>query len=407
MRWEYPAPHPGQTQSRPATAHFRRAHPIMNSVGASDFTIAQVHPDTREMRDFHKLPLALQARDEMWIPPLMIERRAALSARKNPYFRHAEAAFFLARRDGRPVGRISAQIDRLEQPGIGHFGLLTAEPDACLIGALLGAAETWLRDKGVRHVTGPFNLSINQEAGLLVSGHDSPPMLMTPHDQPHLAQMIERFGYAKERDLLAYLYRTEAEPPDDLGRILDRRLPKNVILRPLRKSQYAAELRVAIEIFNDAWSKNWGFVPLTEAEMDHMAEQMKPLVHERLVWFAELGGEPVGFIACLPNLNEAIADLGGRLFPFGWVKLLWRLKVVKPRSGRVLLMGIRSGPRTSLVGGILITHLMEAIRREALALSIEKLEMSWILEDNLPMRRLAEAAGGRAYKTYRIYGKDL
>jgi hypothetical protein len=359
------------------------------------------------MREFIALPSALHRDDPTWIAPLRMEREAALSPRKNPYFRHAEAAFFLARRDGRPIGRISAQIDRLEAAGTGHFGLLAAEPDARLVEALLAQAEAWLAARGVKRVIGPFNLSVNEESGLLVAGHDTPPMLMMGHDRPHLGAMIEGAGYAKERDLYAYLTDTSGGWPPAMRRILRHGVPGNVRLRPLDMARYRAEIRIATEIFNDAWAGNWGFVPLTEAEMDHMAVQMKPLVRDRLVWFAEMDRVPVGFIVCLPNLNEAIADLGGRLFPFGWAKLLWRLKVAELETARVPLLGIRRDITRSLPGGVLVAQLMEQIRREAVAMGLRKVEMSWVLEDNLAMRRLAEAAGGAPYKTYRLYGKSL
>lgn len=358
------------------------------------------------MERFIRLPFALHRDDPLWIPPLLMERRAALSPSGNPYFRHADAVFWLARRQGRDVGRISAQIDRLAEPGTGHFGLLAAEEDAAVVAALTGAAESWLRARGASRVLGPFNLSINEETGLLVDGFDTPPMLMMGHDRPYLGPLLEQAGYAKAKDVLAYL----SEGPDlpaGVKAMVERPLPPNIRIRKMRMADYRQEIDSLTGIFNDAWSGNWGFVPLTADEIDHMAKQLKPLVDERLVWFAEVDGEPAAFAVCLPNLNEAIRDLDGRLLPFGWAKLLWRLKVSGVRSARVPLMGVRRKHADSLLGGLLAFLIIAAVRREAAALGLHSIEMSWVLEDNAPMRRIAEAVGGRAYKTYRVYGKEL
>ncbi|HYG88932.1 MAG TPA: dATP pyrophosphohydrolase [Azospirillum sp.] len=355
---------------------------------------------------FIRVPFALHRDDPAWIPPLLMERRAALSPSENPYFRHADAAFWIARRDGRDVGRISAQIDRLAEAGTGHFGLLAAEDDGAVVGALMDTAERWLRARGSARVLGPFNLSINEETGLLVDGFDTPPMLMMGHDRPYLGPLLERAGYVKAKDVLAYVSES-LDLPAAIKAVVGRALPPSVRIRRLDMARYRHEIDALTGIFNDAWSGNWGFIPLTEAEIDHMARQMKPLIDERLVWFAEVDGEPAAFAVCLPNLNEAIRDLDGRLLPFGWAKLLWRLKVSGVRSARVPLMGVRRKHSGSLMGSLLAFRIMAAIHREAVALGIRRMEMSWVLEDNLPMRRIAEAVGGRPYKTYRIYGKTL
>ncbi|HYD68178.1 dATP pyrophosphohydrolase [Azospirillum sp.] len=372
---------------------------------ASDIEILPV-AGRAELERFIRLPFALHRDDPHWIPPLLMERRDALSSSKNPYFRHAEAAFWIARRGGRDVGRVSAQLDRLAAPGTGHFGLLAAVDDPAVVGALMDTAERWLRARGATRVLGPFNLSINEETGLLVDGFDTPPMLMMGHDRPYLGRLLERAGYAKAKDVLAYLSEGP-ELPAGVRAMVARPLPPNVRIRPLRMADYRREVGALTAIFNDAWSGNWGFVPLTADEIDHMARQMKPLIDERLVWFAEVDGEPAAFAVCLPNLNEAIRDLDGRLLPFGWAKLLWRLKVSGVRSARVPLMGVRRKHADSLLGGLLAFLIIAAVRREAAALGLHRIEMSWILEDNVPMRRIAEAVGGRPYKTYRLYGKAL
>jgi hypothetical protein len=374
----------------------------------------QIRPaiDRADMEAFIRLPERLMRDDPHFVAPLRAERRMAFSAHHNPYFQHAEVAFWLALRDGRPVGRISAQQDRLETTApdgglAGHFGLLAAEDDGDVYAGLLGTAQDWCAMRGTKRITGPFNLSANEETGLLVRGFDTPPMLMMPHDPPQAGQHLERLGYTRERDLLAYRVETARPATAAAAQLVARGLPAGVVLRPLRRAALREDIRLLVDIFNDAWAGNWGFVPITRDEMDAMAASMKPLLRERLVWFAEVEGEAVAFAVCLPNLNEVIADLGGRLLPLGWAKLLWRLKLRGTTTARVPLMGVRRSLARGMLGRVLPLFIVDALRREASAMGIRTIEMSWVLEDNLPMRRLAEAVGGEAYKTYRIYGLDL
>jgi hypothetical protein len=285
--------------------------------------------------------------------------------------------------------------------------MLTAVDDPSVFAALLTTAEAWLAARGVRRAQGPFNLSINEESGLLVDGFNTPPMLMMPHDAPYVAPHLERLGYGKIRDLYAYLCDTTAALPSASAALIARGLPRDVTLRPMRFKSLKEDIASLVSIFNDAWATHWGFVPITESEVDHMAKAMRPLLHERLIWFADVKGEPAAFGLCLPDLNAAIRDLGGSLMPFGWAKLLWRLKVSGVSTARVPLMGVRKVYGEGLLGRLLALHVVEALRREAVAKGITAVEMSWILEDNLPMRHLAEAIGGWAYKTYRVYEKAL
>ena len=364
-----------------------------------------------ELERFIRLPERLYRADSSYVAPLRSERRAALTAGGNPYFEHAEAAFWIARRHGQDVGRISAQQDRLARPDpdhpVGHFGMLVAIDEAAVFARLLGTAEAWLAGRGMLQVQGPFNLSINEETGLLVDGFDTPPMLMMPHDPPYADARLAALGYRKVRDLYAYLCDTSAALPPAAASMVSRGLPANVTLRPMRRDDLKGDVAALVGIFNDGWEGHWGFVPITQAEVDHMARAMRPLLNDRLVWFAEVDGVPAAFGLCLPNLNAAIRDLSGRLLPFGWARLLWRLKVSGVTTARVPLMGVARQFQGSLLGRLLPLHIVEALRREALARGIEAVEMSWVLEDNLPMRHLAEAVGGRAYKTYRVYGKTL
>lgn len=363
-----------------------------------------------ELDRFIRVPFRLHRDDPQFVPPLMLERREALSPKHNPFFQHAETQFWLARRDGVDVGRISAQLDRLSpqiaQEGAGHFGMIAAEDDPQVFAALFETAESWLRARGCRKALGPFNLSINEETGLLVDGFDTPPMLLMGHDRPYVASRVEALGYAKAKDIFAYLYDITAGPPENVCRLIERPLKDGLRVRPMDTRRYGEEIRTLTAIFNDAWSGNWGFVPFTDAEVEQMAKALKPILDPRMVAFAEIDGVAVGFGVALPNINAAIADFDGRLLPFNWAKLLWRLKVSGISSGRVPLMGVKRS-----IGGFgarLVPFLIvEAMRKRALEKGMREVELSWILEDNLPMRSLIESLGARAYKTYRVYEKAL
>ena len=359
------------------------------------------------LRRFIALPDRLQRGDAHYVAPLHDEQRKILQPAHNPYFEQAQARYWRATRNRRDVGRISAQLDRQSGEPVGHFGMIAAEDDQAVFDALLRTAEGWLAGHGIRHVSGPFNLSANESLGVLVDGFDTPPMLMMGHDAPHVAARLEAQGYRKEKDLLAYLYDTATELPPGIRRMIDRPLPTGLVIRPLDLSRYQEEVRTVSDLFNDAWAENWGFVPLREAETAQLAKQLRLLLNEKLIWFAEFAGRPIGFIVALPNLNEAIRDLSGRLLPFGWAKLLWRLKVRGVRSARVPLMGIRRSFSSGLLGSLVPFLLIDAVRREGRRLGYRSIELSWILEDNAPMCRINEAVGGVPYKTYRIYGKDL
>jgi len=367
--------------------------------------------DKAMLRRFIRVPFAVHGNDRAWIPPLLMDREQGFSAKHNEFVRRAEVRFWLAQRAGRDVGCISAQIDPLAQrvgeDPVGHFGCLSAGDDPEVFAALLGAAETFLKGHGVRHASGPFTLSINEETGLLIEGFDTPPMMLMGHDPPYAAARLEALGYRKEKDVYAYLLDMQAPLSRSARGMLERPLASSVRLRRLDFSDYANEIRRMVDIFNDAWSGNWGFVPLTEAETEEMAKRMRILLDKRLVWFAELDGEAVGFIVVLPNVNEAIRDLGGRLLPFGWAKLLWRLKVSGVSSARVPLMGVRRRLAGTVLGSAIPLQLIGAVLPAHATFGFRWIELSWILEDNLPMRRILERLGARAYKTYRLYGKQL
>lgn len=363
-----------------------------------------------ELERFIRLPMQLSAGDPNYVAPLLMERREALSPKTNPFFAHADVQFWLAVKGGRDVGRISAQIDHLNPQtaeGYGNFGLIAAEDDPQVFAALFRTAEAWLRERGCRAALGPVNLSTNEEVGLLVDGHDTPPMVLMGHDPAYTGARIEGQGYAKAKDIYAYECSVADDLPAPILRRVRKPLAEGVILRTLDMKRFEAEVGTLTEILNDAWSGNWGFTPTTEAETKQLATALKMVIDPRLTWFAEIDGEPAGFMVLLPNVNEAIADLGGRLLPFGWAKLVWRLKVARVKSGRVPLMGVKRRFAGTHRGQLLPFQLIDAVVLAARKLGYKRYELSWILEDNLPMRRICEAGGARIYKTYRLYEKAL
>ncbi len=365
-----------------------------------------------EREAFLELPYQVQGSDPNWIAPLRLERRRHLDPRHNPWFEHAEAMFFLAWRDGRPVGRISAQIDHLARgqgpESTAQFGMLEAKGgEIAVVAALLGAAEDFARARGARRLQGPFSLSINDECGLLVEGFDTPPAMMMGHAPPEYGRALDALGYVKAKDLVTYELPV-AELPPFIERALKRSaLPGGVSVRPLRMNRFWEEIRLLVDIFNDAWSENWGFVPFTEPEVRHLASSLKPLIRPELVSFAEIAGEPVGVAAAIPDLNEAIRGFDGRLFPLNWARLLWRLKAGRLRRFRVPLAGVRKGYQGGFPSAEILYRLIAQIRGALVAQGFTGGEVGWILEDNLPMRRIIERAGGRLRKIYRIYEKAL
>ncbi|MCZ6764973.1 MAG: N-acetyltransferase, partial [Alphaproteobacteria bacterium] len=298
-----------------------------------------------DLKAFIRLPWGLYRDDPNWVPPLLVERHELLDEKKNPFFDHAEVALWLARRGDRPVGRISAQVDRAHLDahgdGAGHFGLLEAEDEGETFAALLGTAEAWLKDRGMDKIVGPFSLSINDEAGLLVDGFDTPPMILMGHAKPYYARALEALGYAPAKDLICYRYPMPTLPPAVASFVEKVVAAENLVIRHINMRRFGDEILKVLDIFNDAWSDNWGYVPMSDAEISHMAKSLKPILRSESGVIAELDGEAVAMAVILPNINEAIADLNGRLLPFGLIKLLWRIKVRTPRTARLPLLGVR------------------------------------------------------------------
>jgi hypothetical protein len=381
-------------------------------MASSDIVVSPVETKA-DLKAFIALPRRLFAGHKGFVAHLNSERDEAFSPKKNPLFQHVEVRFFLARRAGRVVGRIAAQIDRayLERyaDSTGHFGCLVAEDDPAIFSALFPAAEAWLKSKGLKRVTGPFNLSVNEEVGLLVWGFDSRPMLLVPWDPPYAGPRVEACGYVKVKDILSYDYDVQNAPETIGAKLLARAgLSDRVRVRTINMKMFDAEVRTLVGIFNDAWSDNWGFVPFTQAEINHASKAFGPVIIPDLVIFVEVDDEAAAFIVALANLNEAIADFNGRLDPINLVKLLWRLKIAGVGSTRVPLMGVRKKYRNHpLLGAGLAMMAIDQLRQNGKRLGKTTAELGWILEDNKATNNIIRSVGGVHYKTHRIYEKAL
>ena len=290
----------------------------------------------------------------------------------------------------------------------GHFSLLEAIDDQDVFDALFAAAAEWLRGKGMKRILGPFNLSINEELGLLVEGFDRPPMIMMGHTRPYYGARVEAAGFAKAKDLYAFIQDLEKPMPEmwraRLTEILDR---SDARLYSATSKSLLTDMQRAIEIYNDAWSENWGSVPITTRETLELYKAVKPVIAPEAVVFAERDGETFAIMAAIPNINEAIRDLRGRLLPFGWIKVLWRFRISRLKTGRIFLLGVRKAYQGTFMGAMMAILLIEAIRDVAIDYGFRWAELSWVLEDNKKIIDYLEAYGCERYKTYRIYEKSL
>jgi GNAT superfamily N-acetyltransferase len=370
-----------------------------------------------DKKAFIDFPYRLYAKDPNWVPPLKDEVSALITPGQNPWFEHGEMQLFLAERGGVLVGRISAHIDlhALQQPaeqgmgpGVGNWGLFEAE-DAEVSAALIAKAEEWLRGKGMTRSLGPISLSMWDEPGLLVKGHDEAPVIMMGFNAAHYEQWIEAAGYAGVQDLYTYAVPIEKGFPELVNRIVGMGDKNDRIrIRRVDKSRFAEELALILGILNDAWSDNWGFVPFTDAEVAYGGKKLKPIVYEDLIRIAEVDGEPVAFMVTLPNINEKLAGFGGSLFPFNWAKLLWWLRAPKVRIMRVPLMGVVKKLQSTRMASQLAMMMIEYIRRDAVAkYGATQGDFGWVLASNGPMVSVGEAVGGTVNKIYRIYEKAI
>ena len=355
---------------------------------------------------FIDLPYALHANAPDFIPPLRMERRDFLDPARHPWFEHGEAALFLARKAGRLAGRVAGvddpRFNDFHGTNEGHFGLFECEQDPAVAHALIGAVRAWHAGHGRSTLAGPYSWSTNDECGVLVDGFDGPPALRTAWNPPWYGPLLEGTGLRKAKDLWAWELPTSVQPPEKFRRVAElARARTGVTLRPVRLTDYAQEIQRIKDIYNAAWERNWGFVPMTDAEFAHMARELRQLVVPELLLIAEVRGEPVAFSLAVPDVNVALKAAGGNLtrwgLPIGLLKLLWASRSI--RHLRLLTLGVKAAYRHRGLDALLY---VESIRR-AHALGYTSAELSWVLEDNDAMNRAIAHLGGTRTRTWRIY----
>jgi hypothetical protein len=366
----------------------------------------------RELKRFVKAPFALHRDSDQWVPPLIFERMQFLDRKKNPWFEHGEAEYFLAERDGEPVGRISAHLDsRWDEFQGGKdamFGFFEAAEDPEVVRALFDAAGGWAADRGRERILGPMDFTTNDEIGILIEGFERRPMVLEPWHPPYYQRLIEAEGFTKAMDVLMWQLRMgelkEGEKFDpSIHEAAETALrDEGITIRNMRKREMAAEVRRFMDVYNEAWGQNWGFVPITDAEVEFQAKNLKQVIDEEWTFMAEKDGEVIGAALTLPDINQVMAKMNGRLLPFGWAKfLLGRRKIDRLR---VFALGVKHDYRhTGVAAGLYLEH----IKMAALPDQIHWGEMGWILETNEPMNRAMEGMGGKIVKKYRLYERSL
>ena len=385
-------------------------------MSASNIHISTVSTKA-ERREFVDLVYRLNEGDPNWVPPLRTEAMELITPGKNPWFEHGKAQLFLARRDERTVGRISAHIDALAiaqpaaqgmGPGTGNWGLLEAE-DAEVTVVLITAAEDWLRRQGMHRALGPLSISIWDEPGLLTRGHDHPPTVMMGHNRAEYQPWIEAAGYTAVKQLQTYELDILKPFPPLIERIVaSGERNSRIVIRTVDKSRFAAEAKLILGILNDAWSGNWGFVPLTDSEIAYVGKKLKAIVFADLIRVAEYDGAPVAFMITLPDINEKIAGFGGALFPFNWARLLWWLRAPKVRTMRVPLMGVVQQLQGSRLASQLAFMMIDYIRRASVdRYGASRGEIGWVLDDNQGMNAIADAIDSKVNRVYTLYEKAL
>jgi GNAT superfamily N-acetyltransferase len=369
--------------------------------------IAQV-TNKNDLAQFIRFPWNVYQDSPNWVPPLISEMEFILGD-ENPFYHHAEAAFFLARKNGEIAGRIAAIVDRnhinIHKEQCGFFGFFECLPDAAAAAkGLLDAAATWLRERNIELMRGPMNPSTNDECGFLLEGFDVPPMIMMTYTPHYYLDYMEQYGMVKSKDLYAYLsVIKEVSSGDRLERMaaaVKKRVP-GLAVRPARMKQFRKELEAVKDIYNSAWSHNWGFVPMTDQEIESMAKRLKPLIVPELLIMAEINGDPAGFFMAVPDYNQVLSRINGRLGPIEIVKFLWYSRKIS--DIRVLTLGVKEEYRKKGIEGLLYLESFKAAMRKG----YERAEMSWVLEDNEPMKKGCELMNGKLYKKYRIYEKKI
>lgn len=380
------------------------------AAGTSEVSVRPV-ASARDLDLFVRLPAELNAGDPGFVPPLLMERKDFLDPRKNPFFEHAPHQLFLAWQRDRVVGRVAAVEDRdynsFHGTDYGFFGMYDAVDDDEVAKALFAAAKAWIRARGRKQLMGPMNLSTNHDFGLLIEGFEHPAAIMTPHNPRYYQRHFEQvFGLRKAKDLWAWWLPVETEPSPKIVRIAEKvREKEGLVVRPVNLDDFANEVRRIKEVYNAAWEKNWGFVPFTDAEFDHVAKDMRTFVRPELLLIAEVQGEPVAFSMTVPDLNQALAHVGGRLttfgLPIGLAKLLWHSRKID--RIRLITLGVKEQYRKRGIDAVLYYDSLVAARK----LGFKGCDISWILEDNVLINRSIQLMGAKRYKTYRVYEDEV
>jgi hypothetical protein len=361
--------------------------------------------NSRELKNFIQFPWKIYKGDKNWVPPLISERKEFFNPQKNPFYRHAQVSLFLAYRNGEIVGRIATLVNHLHnefhQEKTGFFGFFEAINDFEVAKALLDKAKDWLKSKGMERMRGPANFSSNDEWGFLLEGFDKPPVVMMTYNPPYYLEFMEKYGMIKAKDLIAYYVDRSFHPPERVLRMAERvKQKQNVQIRTLNLKNFDQEVKEIKQIYNSAWSKNWGFIPMTNEEFDYLAKNLKQIVDPDFVLIAEVDGEPAGFCMALPDINLVLKKINGRLFPFGILKLLWFSKVRNIVKGmRVITMGVVHKYQKRGIDNLFYP----GIYYKGIEKGYQWAEFSWILEDNTLVNRVLQFLGGKIYKKYRLY----
>jgi GNAT superfamily N-acetyltransferase len=369
------------------------------------------HQPGKDLKDFIQVAFEVYRDDPAWVAPLNMEITDRLTPEKNPFFEHAEVALFTAWKDGKAVGRISAQIDhehlRIHQDNAGFFGFFDTVDDQEVASALVAAAEEWLLSRGMTVMRGPFSLSINEETGMLVEGFDSPPTLMMSHHRSYQEALAEGAGLQNVKDCYGWKYQVVPAPARAQKAWETINSLPEVRFRSVHPRNLKKEVRDILDVFNDAWQHNWGFVPATDAEAKKMAADLQLILDKQLSFFAEIDGQPVAICVCLPNLNEVIADFQGKLNPVTIAKLIWRLKIRGPKSARLMLLGVRTELRGKKRYAPLATAVIAELVRRGMKEGYEWAELGWTLEDNRAINAAIRSMGAKIYKRYRLFEKPI
>lgn len=367
----------------------------------------------QERKAFIRLANSIYADDPNFVAPLEFELGARLNADKNPGLKDSPHRLWTAYKDGAPAGRISAIVNKAHldrhKDGAGHFGFFETIDDIEVARALTGAAADWLRAQGMRKMAGPFSFSVNEECGLLVDGFDTPPYIMMPHGKPYYSKHLETLGFSKAIDMHALEWLPVRDfIPEKRLRFVEKALNKpEVVIRNINFSDFLEDIRIVVDIFDDAWSDNWGFIPFSEDHIRHMASELRPIIQKHNVVICYYKGEPAAFGLALPNVNRAIRGFNGKLLPLNWATFLWRLKVKGIDQSRMPLMGVRKHLQKKPVGAAFAYKIIDMVNSANIDHGVTHSELSWILENNDSMLSMLLDMGGRIYKTYRIYERGL